>query len=516
MQVKQHGSNEMRELTNHLVVIGKRFAAPIAVAGAFVLGAVLYAGHGNVFASSGNGVAPLDDESTAALTALDRAMEAVTSRVTPAVVNVAVTAKVQADDDEGQQRQIPPDLRKFFGGMMPQMQGPQGPQIEHGIGSGVIISSDGYIVTNAHVVDGATQVKVTLHDRRSLPAKVVGVDKLTDLAVVKVDAKDLPAIAWGDSTKLQTGQTVLAFGSPFGLSGTITRGIVSALDRPNPYRDDPRKPGAYIQTDAAINPGNSGGALVNAHGELVGINTFIISGSGQFEGAGFAIPVRMVRSVTTQLIAHGKIEHGYLGININDVTPENASFFNVSDPSGALVAQVQPDSPASKGGLKQGDVVKEVNGEKVADAGALQMSVSEMQPGSPLKLAIVRDGKPITLNLTVGSFKGNTDEAANESVSENKGRIGVSLGDMNDDARQQFQIPARVKGAVVGEVRPGSPAEDAGLQPGDVIQEVNRKPVASASEAVSQIHAAPEGRDVLLLVWSHGNASYRTVHPDAQ
>lgn len=504
----------MRERTNHLVAIGKRFAAPVAVTGAFVLGAVLFVGHGNVFASAGNGVAPLDDESTAALTALDRAMEAVTTRVTPAVVNVAVTSKVDARENGGDQmQQIPPELRKFFGGMMPQQ---QGPQIEHGIGSGVIISQDGFIVTNAHVVDGATQVRVTLHDRRIMTAKVVGVDKLTDLAVIKVDARDLPAIAWGDSTKLKPGQTVLAFGSPFGLSGTITRGIVSAINRPNPFRDNPRAPGSYIQTDAAINPGNSGGALVNARGELMGINTFIISESGSFAGAGFAIPAQLVRTTAEQLMKNGKIEHGYLGININDVTPENAQFFNVADATGALVAQVQPDSPASKGGLKQGDVVKQVNGEKTDTASALQMAVSEMQPGTPLKLDIVRDGKPMTLKLTVGAFKDKTEEAGNEGgASENKGRLGVSLGELNDEARQQFQIPARVTGAVVEEVRPGSPAEDAAIQPGDVIVEVNRKPVTSASDTVNQIHAVPAGKDVLLLVWSHGNASYRTVHPDA-
>ena len=382
----------------------------------------------------------------------------------------------------------------------------------------MIITSDGYIVTNNHVVDGATQVKVTLHDRRILTAKVIGVDKLTDLAVIKVDAKELPAIAWGDSTKLKPGQTVLAFGSPFGLSGTITRGIVSALERPNPFADqDRRKPGGYIQTDAAINPGNSGGALVNARGELVGINTAIVSESGSFAGAGFAIPVQMVRSVSEQLIAHGKIEHGYLGVNLNDITPENAQFFNIGDASGALIAQVQPDSPASKGGLKQGDVVKEANGQMVDSGSAFQMAVSQMQPGQALKLNVVRDGKPVTLNLTVGAFKDKTEEAANEGgAAENKGRLGVSVGDLSDDVRQQFQIPARVKGAVVEDVRQGSPAEDAAIQPGDVIVEVNRKPVTSASETISQIHAVPDGKDVLLLVWSHGNASYRTVHPDAE
>ncbi len=309
--------------------------------------------------------------------------------------------------------QLPPGLRQFFGNGMPQM--PSQPQIEHGVGSGIIISPDGYIVTNNHVVDGATQIRVTLNDRRVLNAKVVGTDKLTDLAVVKVDATDLPTVIWGDSTKLKPGQTVLAFGSPFGyFQFSVTRGIVSAVNRPNPYSDDARKPGGFIQTDAAINPGNSGGALVNSHGELVGINTFIISNNGSFAGAGFAIPSQIVQATTEQLIKHGKVEHGYLGININDVTPDNAHFFNLKEASGAIVAQVSPDSPASKGGLHQGDVVTEVNGQKVVNASGLQVAVSEMSPGTALKLGVIRDGKPMTVNLTVGQYHAKTEEASNE------------------------------------------------------------------------------------------------------
>ena len=320
----------MATSTNHLVVTLKKLAVPAAIAGAFVLGAAFYTGHGRVHAAA---AMPLDDNSVSALSALDEAMEAVASKVTPAVVNVAVTSRgssedQQAMDEDGQMQQLPPGLRQFFGHGFPQM--PQQPQIEHGVGSGIIISPDGYIVTNNHVVDGATQIRVTLNDRRVLNAKVVGTDKLTDLAVIKVNASDLPTVAWGDSTKLKPGQTVLAFGSPFGyFQFSVTRGIVSAVNRPNPYSDDARKPGGFIQTDAAINPGNSGGPLVDAHGELVGINTFIISNNGSFAGAGFAIPSQIVKATTEQLIKHGKVEHGYLGININDVTPDNAHFFNL-------------------------------------------------------------------------------------------------------------------------------------------------------------------------------------------
>jgi serine protease Do len=505
----------MTRSTNHLVASAKKLTVPAAIAGAFVLGAAFFTGHGRVHAA-----AALDDNSISALTSLDHAMEAVASKVTPAVVNVAVTSRGSSDEqtmDQGQLQQLPPGLRQFFGPMLPQ--GPTQPQIEHGVGSGIIISPDGYIVTNNHVVDGATQIKVTLNDRRVLNAKVVGTDKLTDLAVLKVNASDLPTVLWGDSTKLQPGQTVLAFGSPFGyFQFSVTRGIVSAVNRPNPYSDDARKPGGFIQTDAAINPGNSGGPLVDAHGELVGINTFIITNNGSFAGAGFAIPSQIVRATTDQLIKHGKVEHGYLGININDVTPDNAHFFNLEDASGAIVAQVSPDSPASRGGLHQGDVVTEVNGQKVLNASGLQVAVSEMSPGVALKLGVIRDGKPVTVDLTVGQYHSSKAEDASNGDDNNgqqkKGKIGLAVADLDQQVRQQFNVPDHVHGVVVQQVRPASPAEDAGLQPGDVILEVNRKPAQSASDFINEVHQSPAGKDLLLLIWSKGNASYRTVHPD--
>jgi serine protease Do len=457
----------------------------------------------------------MDDSSIAPLTALDNAMEAVASRVTPAVVNVAVTSKGSSElaTSEGQMQGLPPGLQQFFG---PMLQQPAQPQIQHGVGSGIIISPDGYIVTNNHVVDGATQIKVTLNDRRILSAKVVGVDKLTDLAVLKVNASDLPTIAWGDSTKLEPGQTVLAFGSPFGyFQFSVTRGIVSAVDRPNPYSDDARKPGGYIQTDAAINPGNSGGPLVNSHGELVGINTFIISNSGSFAGAGFAIPSQIVRATTEQLIKSGKVEHGYLGIGMNDVTPDNAHFFNLQDATGAIVSQVTPDSPASSGGLKTGDVIAQLNGQKIVNGSALQVAVSEMAPGTKITLGILRDGKLETLNLTVGQFHGNTEVAENGGEDgQPNGKIGIEIGNLTAEARQQFNVPEQVHGVLVQNVRSGSPADDAGLQPGDVILEVNRKPSESASQFASAVHQDKDGKELLMLVWSKGNSSYRTIHPD--
>src|SRR3984885_9287540 len=517
--------------TNKLVGKVGRFGAPAGAAVALVLAATFFFHHNGVHAAMISSPAPIDDNSVSALVALDNAVEAVAAMVSHAVVNIQVTSRgsseheTEGEQDQSQQGQgqaqgLPPGFAQFFGPGGPFGQGgqqqPQQPQIEHGIGSGVIISPDGYIVTNNHVVDGAMQMRVMLNDRRVLTAKLVGVDKLTDLAVIKVDAHDLPSIAWGDSAKLKPGETVLAFGSPFGyFRNSVTRGIVSAVDRENPYRDDARKPGGYIQTDAAINPGNSGGALVNAHGELVGINTFIISNSGSFAGAGFAIPSQLVRATAEQLIKSGVVHHGYLGVSLNDVTPANASFFNLKTATGAIAAQVTPDSPASRAGLKNGDVIDSLNGEKIENGSALQVAVSEIAPGTTIELGVLRNGNPQTLKVQVGEFHKDAEMASDgDAAAPQKGKLGLAVAELTPDVRQQLHIPSQVNGVAVESVRPASPAEDAGLTPGDVILEVDRKPVASAEQFVNEAHAVPAGKDLLLLVWSQGNASYRVVHTD--
>jgi len=540
----------MSVTTNGLVTKLKKFAVPAVGASALLLAGAFFVNQRVAHAAGIVASAPMDESSVSSLVALDNAVEAVAARVTPAVVNVSVTSRGHGEDGDAEDgseggpegrpqrgpqggpgteinpQDLPPGFQQFFFGPGGQqgrggrgMQGMNPPaQLEHGIGSGVIVSPDGYIVTNGHVIDGATQMKVTLNDRRVFTAKLVGVDKLNDIAVIKIDAHDLPTVAWGDSTKLHPGQTVLAFGSPFGyFQFSVTRGIVSAIDRPNPYSDDPRKPGDFIQTDAAINPGNSGGPLVNARGELVGIDTFIISNSGSFAGAGFAIPSQIVKSSADAIIKDGTVHHGYLGISMNDVTPDNASFFNLSDATGAIVSQVTPDSPAGHAGLKQGDVLREINGKKIVNGGAIQVLVSETAPGNTIELGILRNGKPDTIKVTVGEFN-----AAKKDVAENAGpgkaqggKIGVAVNDVTPDVRQQLRLPEEVKGAAVEDVRPGSPAEDAGLAPGDVILEVNRKPVESAQSFVGEVRSAPAGKDILLLVWAHGGASYRVVHPEA-
>ena len=516
--------------TNKLVGKVGRFGAPAGAAVALVLAATMFFHHNGVKAAMLPSAEPMDDNSVSSLVALDSAVEAVAARVTPAVVNVAVTSRGSAehemgggqDDDEGQEgpgpgqmQGLPPGFSQFFG--QPRgMQRPQQQPLEHGIGSGIIISPDGYIVTNNHVIDGAVNMRVTLNDRRVLNAKLVGRDPLTDLAVIKVDAKDLPSIAWGDSSKLKPGQTVLAFGSPFGyFQFSVTRGIVSAVNRDNPYKQDARKLGGYIQTDAAINPGNSGGPLVNARGELVGINTFIISNGGSFAGAGFAIPSQIVRATSEQLIKTGAAHHGYLGISLNDVTPANASFFNLKEATGAIVAQVTPDSPAGKAGLKNGDVITELNGQRIVNGSALQVAVSEETPGTEIKLGVIRNGASQTINVKVGEYQKSADVASEGgSAAPQKGKLGLAVAELTPDVRQQLHIPSQVNGVAVQSVRPASPADDAGLSPGDVILEMNRKPVASMDQFVSEAHANPNGKDLLLLVWSQGNASYRVVHTD--
>jgi serine protease Do len=462
--------------------------------------------------------APLDDNSVSALLSLDHAMETVAAKVTPAVVNITVTSKTkvnnQDDNDQGgpASQQFGPDNNPFgnFGPFRFFGQ-PSRPQIEHGLGSGVIISPDGYIITNNHVVDGAVDVRVTMHDRRVFPAKVIGTDPLTDLAVIKIKGSGFPSLPLGDSTELRPGQTVLAFGNPFGFRFTVTRGIVSALNRPNPDTNR-RKPGEFIQTDAAINPGNSGGPLVNAHGEVIGINTFLISDNGSFSGMGFAIPTQIVKPTVDALMRNGKVSHGYMGIGITDVTPENSKFFDLKKSEGALVSQVEPDSPAAKAGLKTGDVILGLDGKPVNDAGGLQVEVGQKQPGTTIRLDVMRNGKSETIPVTLEAM-GSRDKVASNSSETGKPRWGLALGDLNADTRQQLQTPNDIHGAVVENVEPGSSAENAGIQRGDVIVEVNRKPVQSASDVQKALGSVPQGQDALVLVWSQSGNTYRVLHP---
>jgi len=511
-------------------IFNKRSLITLAAAGAMVLSLGAYKFENTVRAASPIAAAApgLDDNSVSALLSLDHAMETLAARVTPAVVNVTVVSKksaetssmFQQDQDNGDGDDNGP--QQFFGPFGPfgrnnpfgrQFQMRPQPRVEHGLGSGVIISPDGYIVTNNHVIDGAMDIRVTMTDKRILPAKLVGADPLTDLAVIKIDGNDLPSVPLGDSTKLHPGQTVLAFGNPLGFRFTVTRGIVSALNRPNPFAADRRSPGQFIQTDAAINPGNSGGPLVNAHGEVVGINTFLVSENGGFSGMGFAIPSQIVKPTVDNLMKYGKVNHGYIGIGINDVTPDEAKFFHVNNASGAVVTQVEPNSPGAKAGLKVGDIVTELNGKAVSDAGDLQAQVGEQQPGTTLHLQVLRDGKPTEIAVTLGSMNKSDQENESSNAAHGKPRWGIGLGDLTPDVRQQLHAGNDLHGAVIEQVTPGSPADNAGLQQGDVITEVNRQPVQSAADVQKALSSIPKDGDALVLVWSNGGSSFRVLHP---
>jgi serine protease Do len=511
-------------MQNLKTMAGRHLIIPIltiAMVGGFVTYDFVKAMPAKAAAMAAPTTTPLDDNNVGALLSLDQAMETLAARVTPAIVNVTVTSRAKAanmaEEDSPEGMQDSPFGQFFgqqFGRQFGQQMRPQQPRVEHGLGSGVIISPDGYIVTNNHVVDGATDVRVTLSDRRILPAKVVGTDPLTDLAVIKVEGKNLPNAPWGDSTKLHPGQTVLAFGNPFGFRFTVTRGIVSALNRPNMSGDDARKPGQFIQTDAAINPGNSGGPLVNARGEVVGINTFLVSPSGSFSGMGFAIPTQIVRPTVDKLIQFGKVTHGYMGIGIADVTPDNSKFFHMDSAVGAVVSQIEPDSPGAKAGLKVGDVITQIDGKEVSDAGELQVVVGQKNPDTTIHLQVMRDGKSVEIPVTLEAM-GSRDKHGKEIAEAGKGkpRWGVGLSDMTPEMREQLQAPGDLRGALIQQVQPGSPADNAGLQSGDVIVEVDRKPVENAADVQKALSSVPKGQDALVLVWSNGGSSFRVLHP---
>lgn len=492
----------------------RRVLAPVlAIALAASFGAYeIYKPMAATAASMAPAAPPLPEESVSTLLAVDKAMEMLAAHVTPAVVNVTVAAR-NTRAQSGNMQDMPEFFRHFFGDQMPQTQSQ--PQVEHGLGSGIVISPDGYIVTNNHVIKNATDIRVTMNDRRILPAKLVGADPLTDLAVIKVNASNMASLPWGDSTALHPGQTVLAFGNPFGFRFTVTRGIVSGLNRANPYSDDPHKPGQFIQTDAAINPGNSGGPLIDARGEVIGINTFLISDTGAFSGMGFAIPTQVAKPTVEKLIKYGKIEHAYMGVGITDVTPDNAKFFHLNETTGAVITQVESDAPGAKAGLKVGDVITEVNGQKVSDAGQLQVLIGEHQPGTKVNVQVMRDGKPVSATVILEAMSGSK-VASTSNEEHGKARWGLGLSSLTPELRDELQAPRDLHGAVITNVEPGSAADNAGLTRGTVIQEVNRHPVQSAADVQRELNTVPKGQDVMLLIWNNGGSTFAVVHsPEA-
>jgi serine protease Do len=400
-----------------------------------------------------------------------------------------------------------PFLRQFFGDNSGgHFNIPQIPQEgrERSLGSGVIVSPNGYILTNNHVVAGATEIRVTTSDKHEFKARIVGTDPKTDLAVLKIDATNLPAVTIADSSNVQVGDYVLAIGDPFGVGETVTMGIVSAKGRTNLGIEDYED---FIQTDAPINPGNSGGALVNDRGELVGINTAILShGSGGSEGVGFAIPSNMARIVMDQIVKNGKVTRAYMGIYIQEVTPELAKAFGEAAPQGALVGDVTPGSPAAKSGLQKGDIIVALNGNPITDSNQLRMSIAMMAPGTPASLKVWRDGTARDVAVKLGAFPSEGEQASAEPANPQGVLQGVTVENITNQDVQQFGLPANTKGVVVTNISPSSPVVDSGLQPGDVIQQVNHQSVRNVTEFDQAVQKA--GNNPLLLVNRQGHTMF--------
>lgn len=439
----------------------------------------------------------------------------VAKAVTPAVVNITTVTTEKVSDG----RKIPDELRdrmeEFFGGPGgPRgFRGPQGPGEPRGHrgggqGSGVIVSTDGYVLTNNHVIEGAQEVTVTLPDKREFKGTIVGADPKTDLAVVKIEGQHLPTVVWGDATKLQVGEYVLAVGNPFGLNSTVTLGIVSALGRGRmgitQYED-------FIQTDAAINPGNSGGALVNTRGELVGINTAIFSQTGGYQGVGFAVPTSMGKPIYESLIKTGKVVRGYLGVGIQDLSQDLAKSFGIKNAKGALVSDVKEDSPADQAGLKQGDVITAYQGSPVEDAVALQRLVTRTVVGAKVPVKVIRDGHEKDLTVTIGEQLDTTKIAKADAGEADYAFAGVAVQDLDRETAKELGIKGKTQGVVVTGVEPESGAEKAGLMAGDVIREINRQPVKSVKEFEKASSAIKKGDNVLILINRRGSSLFLTA-----
>jgi serine protease Do len=434
----------------------------------------------------------------------------VVQKVMPSVVNIFSSRKVKTDYRQMELFNEDPLFRRFFGDQFGGGNLIPRERQERSLGSGVIISPDGYIVTNNHVVDDASDIKVSLSDKREFTARVVGTDRKTDLAVLKIEQTGLPALTLAaDSSRVQVGDIVLAIGNPFGVGQTVTMGIVSATGRRGLGIEDYED---FIQTDAAINPGNSGGALVNAEGRLIGISAAILSRSGGNQGIGFAIPVNMARNVTDQIIHGGKVSRAFLGVMIQPVTPDLAKAFKLGKSEGALISDVSANSPAERAGLKAGDVVTKVDDRFVADSRALQLMIGEMAPGRNVRLTVIHDGNERVYPVTLGEQSGNRNEAGDGSkASAGRALDGVSLEALTPEFARQYGIARNTNGVAVRRVDPDSAAAQAGLEPGDVILEVNRQRVSS----VEQVHKyVSEGAtDTTLLFVNHDGRTRYVVIP---
>jgi serine protease Do len=422
----------------------------------------------------------------------------------PAVVNIASAKTVRGLEGTSAPFFSDPFFRFFFA--------PEpAPQRERSLGSGVILTREGYVLTNNHVVDGAQDIRVTLNDRRELKARLIGADPKTDLAVLKLPGSGYSVLPVGDSSRVEVAEVVLAIGNPFGLAQTVTMGIVSAVGRANvgiaDYED-------FIQTDAAINPGNSGGALVSAGGALIGINTAIFTQSGGYMGIGFAVPINMARQVMDQLVTRGRLNRGYLGVAVQDVTPAITRGLGLSVEGGILVSDVTPGGPAAQAGLQRGDVITSIDGKAVTDVGHFRNLVAGTAPGTRVQLTILRNGRQQAAEVAIGEAPEPARPVAAAPARSQAGLPDVAVTDVTPEVAQRLGLPPAVQGAVVTRVASGGPAAEAGLRPGDVIQEVNRQPVRSARDFARAVEQAGD-RDVVALVKRGGTSTYVVIERNA-
>ena len=433
----------------------------------------------------------------------------IVQKVIPSVVQVDVTGKSANGTNLGSS-EMQDQLRKFFGRGF---QIPEQPETQNqkALGSGVIISTDGYILTNNHVVENSKTIQVTLNDGRKLSAKVIGTDPQTDVALLKIDASNLEPITLADSDSAQVGDVVLAVGDPFGIGTTVTEGIISAKNRTRVTSGDADED--FIQTDAAINPGNSGGALVDIEGRLIGINTSILSRSGGNQGIGFAVPANLCRWVADSLITKGKVERGYLGVHIQTLTPELAKAFKVNRVQGAVVIDVTPDSAAEQAGFKSGDVVVEFNNRPIDSADQLKLQVAETPPGSAIPVQVDRSGQVMSLNVTLKEL--TADGLAKNEPSMKRGDhdalTGVEVANLDRDARDELRIPSTVRGTLITQVEPSSAAYEAGLRENDVILEINRQPIQSTEDFTKATTGKGAGSETLVKIWNQNGTHYVAV-----
>ena len=431
-------------------------------------------------------------------------------QASPAVVNISTTQKLpdrkvstQMPDLEG----LPPMLREFFERGMPPPSSPRGDRQREAqsLGSGFIISSDGYILTNNHVIADADEILVRLADRSELKAKLIGTDPRSDVALLKIEGKDLPVLKLGKSQDLKAGQWVVAIGSPFGFDHTVTQGIVSAVGRSLPNENYV----PFIQTDVPINPGNSGGPLFNLAGEVVGINSQIYTRSGGFMGVSFAIPIDVAMDVSNQLKAGGKVSRGWLGVVIQEVNKDLAESFGLEKPAGALVAQIQDDGPAAKGGLQVGDVILSMNGQPIVMSADLPHLVGALKAGAKANLEVIRDGKRKNVELTVGAIPDEDktlDVIGKSGAERSSNRLGVAVVELTDEQKKAYDLRS---GVVIKEVQDG-PAALIGLQPGDVITHLNNQAITSTKNFTEIAQALPKNRSVSMRVLRQGRASFIT------